>query len=139
METFNLGKPVILNLSKNPAGFNQAISTVLQDPRTKDVMVVINDNAQDGKDISWIWDVDFERLSVPEVNAYIASGIRREDVSVRFKYAELPPGKITIEEDIKTALSQLISGSGEVCYVLVNYTALFHTQNVLKKLEKDYR
>ncbi len=135
METFDLGKPVILNLSKNPAGFNQAISTVLQDTRDKDVMVVINDNAQDGKDISWIWDVDFERLITPDIKSYIASGIRKEDVSVRFKYAEIRPFKV--EGDVQSAIIDLVNRSGQVCYILVNYTALFNTQDILKKLQKN--
>ena len=46
---------------QNPTGFNQALSTMLEDKASKDVLFIINDNAQDGKDISWIWDVDFER------------------------------------------------------------------------------
>ncbi|MGE4282550.1 MAG: MurT ligase domain-containing protein [Clostridia bacterium] len=137
METFDFDKPVILNLSKNPAGFNQAISTVLQDPRKKDIMVIINDNAQDGKDISWIWDVDFERLAVPSIQSYMASGIRKEDVSVRFKYAGLSENTVTIEDDIKSAILDIINRNGEVCYILVNYTALFNTQNILKALEKN--
>ncbi|WHH57050.1 MurT ligase domain-containing protein [Petroclostridium sp. X23] len=136
MESFYLGKPVIFNLSKNPAGFNQAISTVLQDPRKKDIMVIINDNAQDGKDISWIWDVDFERLVVPSIQSYIASGIRKEDVAVRFKYAGIQKGDVTVADDIRSAIIDLINRSGEVCYILVNYTALFNTQNILKSLEK---
>ncbi|NLY42728.1 MAG: DUF1727 domain-containing protein [Clostridiaceae bacterium] len=137
METFNLGKPVILNLSKNPAGFNQAISTFLQDNRPKDVLIVINDNEQDGTDISWIWDVDFERMAVPNISKYVLSGIRKEDVAVRLKYAGIPTPLVTTEDNIKSALLDLIKGSGEVCYVLVNYTALFHTQKVLKSLERS--
>lgn len=137
METFDLGKPVILNLSKNPAGFNQAISTVLQDTRDKDVMVVINDNAQDGKDISWIWDVDFERLITPNIKSYIASGIRKEDLSVRFKYAEIEP--FAVEGNVQSAIVDLVHRSGEVCYILVNYTALFDIQSILKKLQKSMK
>jgi UDP-N-acetylmuramyl tripeptide synthase len=137
METFHLGKPVIFNLSKNPAGFNQAISAVLQDPRTKDIMVVINDNAQDGKDISWIWDVDFERFVAPNIKSYIASGIRKEDVAVRFKYAGIDENNVTVQGDIRLAIIDLVNRSGEVCYILVNYTALFSTQNILKSLEKS--
>ncbi len=139
MESFDLGKPVILNLSKNPAGFNQAISTVLQDERSKDVMVIINDNAQDGKDISWIWDVDFERLIAPTINSYIASGIRKEDVAVRFKYAGIDEEFYIIQEDIKSAIIDLVSRAGDVCYILVNYTALFSTQDTLKELEKQWK
>ncbi len=139
MESFHLGKPVILNLSKNPAGFNQAISTVLQDERPKDVMVIINDNAQDGKDISWIWDVDFERLITPTINSYIASGIRKEDVAVRFKYAGIGEESYIVQGDIKSAITDLVSRNGDVCYILVNYTALFSTQDILKELEKHWK
>ena len=52
---------VTLNLAKNPAGFNQNISAVMQDTAPKDVIITINDNAQDGRDISWLWDVDFDQ------------------------------------------------------------------------------
>ncbi|MBC7766013.1 MAG: DUF1727 domain-containing protein [Hyphomonadaceae bacterium] len=137
MESFALQKPLVLNLSKNPAGFNQAITTVLQDPRPKNVMVVINDNAQDGKDISWIWDVDFERLNVDTISHFVLSGVRKEDVAVRMKHALIKRPRITMEGDLKLALQKLLSLKGEVCYVLVNYTALFETQNILKALEKE--
>ncbi|MGM7649331.1 DUF1727 domain-containing protein, partial [Nocardia sp. JW2] len=56
------GREVILNLAKNPTGFNQNISLLQTDTCPKAVFFVINDNFNDGKDISWIWDVDFERL-----------------------------------------------------------------------------
>lgn len=139
MESFYLGKPVILNLSKNPAGFNQAISTVLQDRRNKDVMIVINDNAQDGRDISWIWDTDFERLAHPSIQSFVVSGIRKDDVAVRLKYAQIPLEHVTTYDNIKDAVIELVKHSGEVCYILVNYTALFNTQNILKKLEKSMK
>ncbi len=138
MEEFTIaGKPVILNLSKNPAGFNQAISTVLADDRIKNVMVIINDNAQDGKDISWIWDVDFERLSKADILSFVASGVRKDDLSVRFKYAGLKPfvTEGAIKSGILNLINELNEASGDVCYVLVNYTALFEAQNILKKLE----
>lgn len=63
MEQFRIqGTSVTLNLAKNPAGFNQNISAVMQDSMPKDVLIAINDNAQDGIDISWLWDVDFDRF-----------------------------------------------------------------------------
>lgn len=134
METFTIdGKTVIFNLSKNPAGFNQAISTVSNDEREKDVVVVINDNAQDGKDISWIWDVDFERLSGVNVKSFTASGIRHNDVSVRFKYAELE--NTSDVRDVEKAIRYALKTDSKVLYVLVNYTALFSTQNILKSME----
>jgi len=164
MEEFCLrGIPVILNLSKNPAGFNQALSTMLQDPRRKGVVVAINDNAQDGKDISWIWDVDFERMAgeqgvrissersgrmagerMPDArNAhnegfirFAASGIRAEDVLVRMKYAGIPLDVIIFEKDIQRAIETLLTNEYDVLYVLVNYTPLYETHRILSRLQR---
>lgn len=136
MESFDFdGKKVILNLSKNPAGFNQAIATLNSDKDEKDVFVVINDNAQDGRDISWIWDVDFELMAKSNIKNLIAGGIRKDDLAVRFKYANLKDFDV-LDNNIKT-LEQIISKSNRTLYVLVNYTALFSTQTSLLKLEKE--
>ena len=138
MEEFTVdGVPTILNLSKNPAGFNQAISTMMKDPRNKDVVVVINDNDQDGTDISWIWDVDFERMAQGGFSRFAASGIRAEDVAVRMKYAEVPSGSVTFEKDIEAAIKALVKNDNDVLYVLVNYTPLFETERILLKLQKE--
>ncbi len=135
MESFNIGgKTVILNLFKNPAGFNQSIATVMQDGRAKDILIALNDNPSDGKDVSWIWDSDFEQLSRANINSIACSGMRRYDLALRIKYAKLTDA-ITFDITSET-LRQLISSSGEVCYMLVNYTALFSTQKILKELEQ---
>ena len=126
---------MILNLSKNPAGFNQAIATLNADPEEKDVFAVINDNAQDGRDISWIWDVDFELMAKSNIKSLTAGGIRRDDVAVRFKYADLKDFDV-LENNIKN-LAEIIGRSKRTLYVLVNYTALFSTQTNLLKLEKE--
>lgn len=138
MERFNLCIPLILNLSKNPAGFNQGINTVSNDTHKKNVLIIINDNAQDGRDVSWLWDCDFENLLSDKINKYYVSGIRKEDMAIRLKYAEIPEDKIFIEGDIKAAIQKLIDDDVEIAYILVNYTALFETQNILKDLEKLY-
>lgn len=135
METFTIGgKTVILNLFKNPAGFNQSIATVMQDDRAKDILIALNDNPSDGKDISWIWDSNFEELSGAKVNSIICSGMRRYDLALRIKYARL--GEASTADITAETIRQLIAQSGEVCYLLVNYTALFSTQNILKELEQ---
>ena len=139
MEKFDLGKPVILNLSKNPAGFNQGIFTVLSDTHTKDIIVMINDNAQDGKDISWIWDVDFEKLDNEKVHSLGFCGIRRYDVNVRFKYADFERKSSKVYDDLKSAIKDMIKKDGEALYILVNYTAIFQAQDILKELEEEYR
>jgi len=135
MEEFDIaGKTVVFNLSKNPAGFNQAIRTLLQDGSKKSVVVAINDNAQDGKDISWIWDVDFEELK-GNVYEIATSGIRHHDVYLRMKYEDFDLSHITDYGDIESAIKMMLKSDCETLYVLVNYTALFSTQNILKRLE----
>ncbi len=137
MEEFQIGKKIVLNLSKNPAGFNQAISTVGKDERPKDILIAINDNAQDGKDISWIWDVDFERMNGIGVRNFIVSGIRADDLALRMKYAGIEQERMTKAYGLKEAAQALASGGGEIGYALVNYTAVFRMQDILKELEKE--
>ncbi|MCK9478416.1 MAG: MurT ligase domain-containing protein [Firmicutes bacterium] len=135
MESFYIGKKVVLNLSKNPAGFNQAIATIIADKRKKDIVVVINDNAQDGRDVSWIWDVDFECLCDKSIGEVTASGLRCNDVLVRLKYAQHQ--NTNCKPDISAAVRDTLKANGDVLYVLVNYTALFQTQKILKALEGE--
>lgn len=135
MEEFNIkGKTVILNLAKNPAGFNQAISTVMCDKRKKNIVIAVNDKPSDGRDISWIWDVDFEALNNNNVNKIYTSGIRHNDLEVRFKYADF--NNVHDVENIKDAILRGLDESS-VLYVLVNYTMLFSTQSILKNLEAE--
>lgn len=135
MEQFRIhGTGIMLNLAKNPAGFNQNISAVMQDDSRKDLIVVINDNAQDGIDISWLWDVDFDRFKTDSVNSITVSGIRCQDMRLRLKYVDIPSD---LEEDVETAIRKRIEDGCGNLYVLVNYTALFSTRNVLKRLEGE--
>lgn len=130
------GKPCILNLAKNPAGFNQAIQTVLLDKRPKDVIVAINDMANDGRDVSWLWDVDFDKLADANLCTLSTSGIRLYDISLRFKYAGMNVDNIT--SDIKDAIKKCINNpKSEVCYVLVNYTALYSTQTIMLGMQNE--
>ncbi len=135
MEEMDLGKPVILNLAKNPAGFNQAISTVMQDTRKKDVIIAINDNVSDGQDVSWMWDVDFEKLGNETLNNLLIGGIRRYDLALRFKYSDIKVDKVS--ENMRDMLQHCISTDAEVCYVLVNYTELFSTQSIMLEMKKE--
>lgn len=137
MELIDLGKPVILNLAKNPAGFNQAIQTVMLDKRKKDVIVAINDLANDGKDVSWLWDVDFDKLSDENLNTLTTTGIRLYDISLRFKYAEVKVDHIT--NSMREAIEQCLKTDAEVCYILVNYTALYSTQSTMLELKKELK
>ena len=77
----------MLNLAKNPTGLNQNISLMEEDPREKGVFILVNDHPNDGTDVSWIWDVDFERLVGRPGLRVFAGGTRAGDVQVRLKYA----------------------------------------------------
>ena len=123
---------IVLNLAKNPAGFNQNISAVMQDDTLKDLIIVINDNDQDGTDISWLWDVDFDRFKGANVNSITVSGIRCQDMRLRLKYVDIPS---MLEADVEKAICERVENGCGNLYVLVNYTALFITRNVLKRLE----
>ena len=136
-EVFHVGEKgrqkVLLNLAKNPAGFNQNISAMLQDRSPKDLIIVINDNAQDGRDISWLWDVDFERLADETVRSITVSGLRALDMQLRLKYAEIASTSAkTVEEAIELRLAD---GCGNL-YVLVNYTALYEAHKYLEGTAK---
>ena len=132
MESFIIGKNrVVLSLAKNPAGFNQNISAVLQDKKPKDLILAINDHAQDGTDVSWLWDVDFDTLSDPAVRSITVSGLRCRDMQLRLKYVDIPSKP---EPSVKQAIrSCLEEGTGNL-YVLVNYTVLHSTHQFLQHL-----
>jgi UDP-N-acetylmuramyl tripeptide synthase len=135
MQEFSFNKPVILSLSKNPAGFNQAISTVNTDDRKKDVIIAINDLANDGRDVSWLWDVDFHKIKDKNLNTLSTTGIRVYDISLRFKYAGIKVDLMT--DSMKEAVIKALESDSEAVYVLVNYTALYPTESVLKELQKE--
>ena len=127
------GVPVLLNLAKNPAGFNQNITAVMEDEKDKDIIIVINDNVQDGRDVSWLWDVDFDRFSQSSVRSVTVSGIRGRDMQLRMKYVDIPS---SLEDDVKTAVrKRLEDGCGNL-YVLVNYSALYSTHDILSAMQK---
>ncbi len=133
MEKFDIGVEAYLNLAKNPAGFNQAISTVLADTRKKNIIFAVNDMPSDGEDISWLWDVDFESLKASNIGSIAVGGRRRDDLAVRFKYADFK--NVTSFDDMKSAI-EFSKNNCEVLYVLVNYTVLFSTQDILRGLCK---
>ena len=137
MQEFSFNKPVILSLSKNPAGFNQAISTVNTDDRKKDVIIAINDLVNDGKDVSWLWDVDFHKIKDENLNTLSTTGIRVYDISLRFKYAGIDVDMMT--DSMKAAVEAALRTDSEVVYILVNYTALYSTERVLNELMKGYK
>ena len=134
-EVFRIaGRDVVLNLAKNPAGFNQNIDAMLADRSEKDLVIVINDNDQDGTDVSWLWDVEFQKLSDPSVHDILVSGTRALDMRLRLKYEEIP------SEAEETPVQAIEKTEGRKLYILVNYTALFSVHRYLKeKAGRDSR
>ncbi len=119
------GRPVLLNLAKNPTGFNLNLRIIERDHGPKAVGFFINDKVADGHDISWIWDIDFEELAASPDAVVFAGGTRKNDVQVRLKYAGIASELVDSAEDMFTHLSrntQLPKDAG--VYVIANYTAL---------------
>lgn len=127
------GTEIILNLAKNPAGFNQNISAVMEDKTLKDIIILINDNDQDGTDVSWLWDVDFDRFQSDNINSIVVSGIRCQDMRLRLKYVDI---SAALEPDVEKAIRERIANGCRNLYVLVNYTGLYSTHNILKRMEE---
>lgn len=130
------GREVVLNLAKNPTGFNQNLQMLLADERHKAVFVIINDDYNDGRDVSWIWDVDFERLAENDVVAQVvAGGHRANDLQVRLKYAEV---RAAIAQGVSEALEMVSHLPKEYpLYVLTNYSALWPAKAELEGMVEN--
>jgi hypothetical protein len=90
-------------LVKNPAGTNEVLRTLALEPGEHDLLGVLNDHIADGRDVSWIWDADFELLA-GRVRRATCSGTRAADLAARLKYAGIDPARIDVREDLADAL-----------------------------------
>lgn len=116
------GHRVLLNLAKNPTGFNQNLRIILQDEGPKAVAFYVNDKEGDGRDISWLWDINFEELAHSKDIQVFAGGMRKNDLQVRLKYAGL-------DAHLVDGAAEVIAGMGDLpadarVYMIANYTAL---------------
>ncbi len=139
MEEFSIdSKRVVLILVKNPIGLNQSLSAVKDDINPKSVFFALNDNAADGRDISWIWDADLENLALEDHNIkkVVCSGIRSGDIAVRFKYTGFDPSLIMVDSDLEAGICAALNCPVSVIYILSTYTALFDCRKILLKLQK---
>ncbi len=127
------GRDVQVILAKNPAGLNQVLRTITANGSQKDVAIFLNDNIADGRDISWIWDVDFELLSGVTRSATV-SGIRAWDMALRLKYAGLEQLS-QVETNAALALRQALAHTpeGETLYVIPTYTAMLEVRDLLAR------
>ncbi|MDO5134362.1 MAG: DUF1727 domain-containing protein, partial [Eubacteriales bacterium] len=131
-------RQILLNLAKNPTGFNQNIDVLLQDRAPKDLIIVINDNDQDGVDVSWLWDVDFDRLADDSVRSIYVSGTRALDMQLRLKYVGIDAAVMETPEEAIRAFLREDGNADRKCtgnlYILVNYTALMPVHLFLQKI-----
>lgn len=131
-------KRLFIALVKNPSGFNEIIRLLSLNKNDKYLLIAINDLIADGRDVSWLWDVDFEKLFVNNtVKRVRVSGLRAKDMALRLKYAanNVEP---QIEEDLSKALELSIEElpKGETLYIMPTYTAMLNLKKIL--FEKGY-
>jgi UDP-N-acetylmuramyl tripeptide synthase len=126
------GRDILMILAKNPAGFNEVIRTLNSDPTPKDLVLALNDNIADGRDVSWIWDVDFEMLR-GGVRHAVCTGTRAWDMATRVKYAELEEESLEATPELEEALDAGLGrvGPGETLYVIPTYTAMLGLRKLL--------
>jgi len=126
---------VQLHLSKNPIGFQQKISLILKDEKPKDLILLINDTYQDGEDVSWLWDVDFQYLADAKATTITTAGTRRHDMGLRLKYEGISCDSTT---DLSQTLTHLLKNGTKNVYLIVNYSGLYSTNRLLERLRETY-
>ena len=121
------GHKTIIQLIKNPAGASEVLKTV--DLSSK-ILIAINDNFADGRDVSWLWDAEFELLKDTE-KTIVTSGIRANDMALRLKYAGVPSEKIKVVPDLFEAVEEVSSSEDktEKVTIMPSYTALLQIKN----------
>ena len=134
LEHININNsPCELNLGKNPTGINVLIRLLNEDKSEKELMLVLNDNEPDGRDVSWIWDINFESLK--NVKRVVVSGTRPYDMAIRIKYSGFNEENIEVYEKIEDAIESLFKTEGKK-YIITNYTAVQETRNKLLEFKK---
>ncbi|MEK6846755.1 MAG: MurT ligase domain-containing protein [Nanoarchaeota archaeon] len=126
------GKNLLLFLIKNPAGANEVIRTIAAKEKIN-LLLILNDNTADGRDVSWIWDTNWEALAGKTSNIDIA-GTRAWDMALRLKYANIKIVQKNVHKDLNTAIIQAIGklAKDDTLYILPTYTALIGLQAYLK-------
>jgi len=138
MENFQFPEKIVkIALVKNPIGLSETISSISLDERAKSMLFVLNDNPADGKDVSWIWDAEVEKMSnVKNINQIYCSGRRAEDIALRLKYAGVPVELVKVDDNMDSAIGKVLNEDVEIVYLLPTYTAVFQGRElVLARLE----
>ncbi|MGH2926356.1 MAG: MurT ligase domain-containing protein [Solirubrobacterales bacterium] len=139
VETIDVdGKAVSILLIKNPAGANEVLRTLLLEvdgPEPSpglDLWIALNDGIADGRDVSWVWDADFELLA-RRIRRVACAGTRAPEMAVRLKYAGVETDAIAVEESIEGSLDAALSSADGALYALPTYTALLELRDLLAR------
>jgi len=134
-------------LAKNPAGMNLNLHLLKNVKNREAVLILLNDNTADGKDVSWIWDVDFSLLKNLNFQNIYVSGIRKYDIALRLKYeglkfkskisaAKSEEGEVTVFESVSDSVESLVKSNYEKVFVLPTYTAMLELRREIGKYTK---
>jgi lipid II isoglutaminyl synthase (glutamine-hydrolysing) len=130
-ETLRIGgRELSILLVKNPAGANEVLRTLILEDGEHDVFAVLNDNIADGRDVSWIWDADFEVLA-PRVRRVTCSGTRAAEMALRLKYAGVPTDRIAVERGLDEGLDRALADGDGRLFALPTYTAMLALRDLL--------
>jgi lipid II isoglutaminyl synthase (glutamine-hydrolysing) len=124
------GRELSIMLVKNPAGANEVLRTLVLEDGEHDLFAVLNDNVADGRDVSWIWDADFEVLA-PRVRRATCSGTRAAEMALRLKYAGVPADRLAVEPNLDAGLDRALSVGAGPLYALPTYTAMLALREAL--------
>ncbi|HVW47112.1 MAG TPA: MurT ligase domain-containing protein [Solirubrobacterales bacterium] len=144
VETIDLkmdGPSLAILLIKNPAGANEVLRTLALEAEGDeiDLWIALNDRIADGRDVSWVWDADFELLA-DAVRRVTCAGTRAPEMALRLKYAGWPEDRIAVEPDIAASLDAAVASSPGRLFALPTYTALLELRKLLadRGLAKEF-
>jgi UDP-N-acetylmuramyl tripeptide synthase len=132
------GRELRILLVKNPVGANEVLRTLALEQGQHDLLGVLNDNTADGRDVSWIWDADFETIAA-RVRHVTCSGTRAAELGLRLKYAGVQTDRIEVVSDLAQALERALAqrtnnpdgGPPPPLYALPTYTAMLALRRLL--------
>ena len=133
-ETITIGEVTLsILLVKNPAGANEILRTLALEPGELDLLAILNDRTADGKDVSWVWDADFEIIAA-RVRHVTCAGTRAAELALRLKYAGVPSDRLHVVPSLSAALdAALASAPTGRLFALPTYTALLELRDELSR------
>jgi UDP-N-acetylmuramyl tripeptide synthase len=126
------GRELDILLVKNPVGANEVMRTLTLEDGRLDLWLALNDRIADGRDVSWIWDADFELLA-GRARRITCSGTRAEEMALRLKYAGLD-APLAVDRDLGRSLDSAVAeAESDTLYALPTYTALLELRDILAR------